>query len=53
MTGLGVTRILDAIRQVDHQIRFRQASSSEMFAKAREVPQKRARLRLQAEELCP
>ncbi len=38
-TGLGVTRILEAIRQVDSTIRFYQASSSEMFGKVREVPQ--------------
>jgi GDPmannose 4,6-dehydratase len=35
----GVTRVLDAIRQVDPAIRFYQASSSEMFGKVREVPQ--------------
>ena len=35
----GVTRVLDAIRQVDPGIRFYQASSSEMFGKVREVPQ--------------
>jgi GDPmannose 4,6-dehydratase len=35
----GVTRMLDAVRQVDHTIRFYQASSSEMFGKVREVPQ--------------
>jgi GDPmannose 4,6-dehydratase len=35
----GVTRVLDAIRQVDPSIRFYQASSSEMFGKVREVPQ--------------
>jgi GDPmannose 4,6-dehydratase len=39
-TALGVTRILEAIRQVDPGIRFYQASSSEMFGKVREVPQK-------------
>ena len=39
-TGLGVTRVLDAIRMVDPAIRFYQASSSEMFGKVREVPQK-------------
>ncbi len=39
VTALGVTRLLDAIRQVDPQIRFYQASSSEMFGKVREVPQ--------------
>jgi GDPmannose 4,6-dehydratase len=35
----GVTRVLDAIRQVDPTIRFYQASSSEMFGKVLEVPQ--------------
>jgi GDPmannose 4,6-dehydratase len=39
VTALGVTRLLDAIRQVDPQTRFYQASTSEMFGKAREVPQ--------------
>ncbi len=39
-TALGVTRLLDAIRIVDPEIRFYQASSSEMFGKVREVPQK-------------
>ena len=39
-TGLGVTRMLDAIRMVDPSIRFYQASSSEMFGKVREVPQR-------------
>ena len=38
-TGLGVTRMLDAIRMIDPSIRFYQASSSEMFGKVREVPQ--------------
>ena len=38
-TALGVTRLLEAIRAVDPQIRFYQASSSEMFGKVREVPQ--------------
>ncbi|MGD0247420.1 MAG: GDP-mannose 4,6-dehydratase [Candidatus Limnocylindrales bacterium] len=38
-TALGVTRILEAIRQADPSIRFYQASSSEMFGKVREVPQ--------------
>ena len=41
-TALGVTRLLDAIRIVDPSIRFYQASSSEMFGKAREVPQTEA-----------
>ena len=35
----GVTRLLDAVRQVDTSIRIYQASSSEMFGKVREVPQ--------------
>jgi GDPmannose 4,6-dehydratase len=39
-TALGVTRMLEAIRAVDPQMRFYQASSSEMFGKVREVPQK-------------
>src|SRR5690349_3721854 len=38
-TALGVTRLLDAIRIVDPDIRFYQASSSEMFCKVVEVPQ--------------
>ncbi len=41
-TALGVTRLLDAVRLVDPEIRFYQASSSEMFGKAREVPQNEA-----------
>lgn len=40
VTGLGVTRVLDAIRIVDPDIRFYQASSSEMFGKVVEVPQR-------------
>ncbi|MGO9457003.1 MAG: GDP-mannose 4,6-dehydratase [Acidimicrobiales bacterium] len=39
-TALGVTRLLDAIRTVDPTIRFYQASSSEMFGKVHEVPQR-------------
>ncbi|MFM8322089.1 MAG: GDP-mannose 4,6-dehydratase [Chloroflexota bacterium] len=39
VTGLGVTRMLDAIRLVDPGIRFYQASTSEMFGKVRAVPQ--------------
>ena len=39
-TALGVTRLLDAIRLVDPEIRFYQASSSEMFGKVVEVPQR-------------
>jgi GDPmannose 4,6-dehydratase len=38
-TAVGVTRMLEAIRTVDPEIRFYQASSSEMFGKVREVPQ--------------
>jgi GDPmannose 4,6-dehydratase len=38
----GVTRVLEAVRQVDHSIRLYQASSSEMFGKVREVPQTEA-----------
>ena len=41
-TGLGVTRMLEALRQVDPGIRFYQASSSEMFGKVLEVPQTEA-----------
>ncbi len=40
ITGLGVTRLLEAVRTVNPAIRFYQASSSEMFGKVREVPQK-------------
>jgi len=39
-TALGVTRMLDAIRIVDSDIRFYQASSSEMFGRVRTVPQR-------------
>jgi GDPmannose 4,6-dehydratase len=38
-TSVGVTRMLEAVRQVDPLIRFYQASSSEMFGKVQEVPQ--------------
>jgi GDPmannose 4,6-dehydratase len=38
-SGVGVTRILDAMREVCPDARFYQASSSEMFGKVREVPQ--------------
>jgi len=38
----GVTRILEAVRVVDPKIRIYQASSSEMFGKVREVPQREA-----------
>lgn len=40
ITALGVTRILEAIRFVNPKIRFYQASSSEMFGKVIEVPQR-------------
>src|SRR2546423_297123 len=40
ITALGVTRLLDAVRTVDPEIRFYQASSSEMFGKVQEVPQR-------------
>ncbi len=39
-TGLGVTRLLEAIRQTDKSIKFYQASSSEMYGKVHETPQK-------------
>ncbi|MFN2529386.1 MAG: GDP-mannose 4,6-dehydratase [Candidatus Baltobacteraceae bacterium] len=38
-TALGVTRVLEAIRNVDRKIKFYQASSSEMFGKVQNVPQ--------------
>ena len=38
-TGVGVTRVLEAVREVCPEARFYQASSSEMFGKVREVPQ--------------
>jgi GDPmannose 4,6-dehydratase len=38
-TALGVTRMLEALREVTPEARFYQASSSEMFGKVREVPQ--------------
>ncbi len=40
VTALGVTRLLEAIRMVNPKVRFYQASSSEMFGKAVEVPQR-------------
>ena len=40
VTALGVTRMLEAIRMVDRNIRFYQASSSEMFGHVRETPQR-------------
>jgi GDPmannose 4,6-dehydratase len=38
-TALGVTRMLEAVRLVDRDIRYYQASSSEMFGKVQETPQ--------------
>jgi GDPmannose 4,6-dehydratase len=38
-TALGVTRMLEAVRHLNKDIKFYQASSSEMFGKVREVPQ--------------
>jgi GDPmannose 4,6-dehydratase len=37
--AMGVTRVLEAIRQIDKRIKFYQASSSEMFGRVAEVPQ--------------
>ncbi len=42
VTGLGAVRLLEAIRHVDPEIRFYQASSSEVFGKVLEVPQTEA-----------
>jgi len=39
-TAMGVTRVLEAVRLVDPSIRFYQASSSEMYGKVLETPQK-------------
>ena len=39
--ALGVTRLLEAIRRVNPKIRFYQASSSELFGKLQEVPQRK------------
>lgn len=39
-TGIGVTRVLEAIRTIKPDTKFYQASSSEMFGKVTEVPQK-------------
>jgi GDPmannose 4,6-dehydratase len=40
VTALGVTRLLEAIRAVNPKVRYYQASSSEMFGKATETPQR-------------
>jgi GDPmannose 4,6-dehydratase len=42
LNALTVARILDAIRKIDHKVRFVQASSSEVFGNATEVPQTEA-----------
>ena len=42
ITGVGVVRLLEAIREANPSVRFYQASTSEMFGKAREVPQNEA-----------
>lgn len=39
ITGLGTTRLLEAIRSVNPKIRFYQASTSELYGKAQETPQ--------------
>jgi GDPmannose 4,6-dehydratase len=39
VTGLGTTRVLEAVRKLRPEARFYQASSSEMFGKVRETPQ--------------
>jgi GDPmannose 4,6-dehydratase len=39
ISALGAVRLLEAVRQIDPDIRFYQASSSEMFGKVQEVPQ--------------
>ncbi len=39
VTGIGTTRLLEAIRKIKPDAKFYQASSSEMFGKVREVPQ--------------
>jgi len=40
VTGMGVVRLLEAVRTVDKSIKFYQASSSELFGKVAEVPQR-------------
>ena len=39
ITGLGLTRILDTVKLIDRNIKFYQASSSEMYGQVQEVPQ--------------
>ncbi len=40
VTGMGVTNLLESIRMVNKNIKFYQASTSELFGKAQEIPQK-------------
>lgn len=40
ITGLGALRLLEAVRMVNPRIRYYQASTSEMFGKVQEIPQK-------------
>lgn len=40
ITGLGVLNLLEAVRIVNHRIRFYQSSTSEMFGKVQEIPQR-------------
>lgn len=47
VNALGVTRVLEAIREVDRKIRFVQASSSEIFGNTTEIPQ------TEATAICP
>lgn len=42
VTGIGVLRVLEAIKRINPKIKFYQASSSEMFGKVREIPQREA-----------
>ena len=39
ITGLGLTRILDTVKLIDRNIKFYQASSSEMYGQVQETPQ--------------
>lgn len=39
VTGLGVVRVLESIKEINQKIKFYQASSSEMFGKVQQVPQ--------------
>ena len=44
ITGLGALRLLEAVRMVNPRIRYYQASTSEMFGKVQEIPQKETTL---------